>query len=172
MHLNNEDCNKINVILCDEFIKLVSLLIYNHVVYFYCDHIEDDKELQIRRICRKDHTENVEKIVTKQPTIMKCLSINNKHPYLKLGPFNFDMQYDDPTRLVIHNFLSEQEISLIRKRYLKYLTFERSAPVLGYVSTAESYGSQKASTFRFNDLFYNTSNIRNADTTVNYLFEC
>ena len=143
----------------------------NYVVYFYCNNIENDKELQIRRICRKDHTENVEKIVNKQPTIMRCISINNKHPYLKLGPFNFDIQNNDPIRLVIHNFLSEQEISLIRKRYLKYLTFERSAPVLAYVSTAVSYGSQKASTFRFNDLFYNTSNIRNTDTTVNIFAE-
>ena len=102
---------------------------------------------------------------------MKCFMINDKHPFLLLGPFNFEMQHDDPIRLVIHNFLSEREISLISKRYSNYLTFERSVPLLQSTSTALSYGSQKASTFRFNNLFYNTTNMSNSENAENIFAE-
>ena len=46
----------------------------------------------------------------------KCILLNHDKPYLKLGPFKFEMKNQNPEIGLIHDFVSENEITQIKER--------------------------------------------------------
>ena len=46
----------------------------------------------------------------------KCVLLNHCIPYLKIGPFKFEMKNQNPEIGVIHDLVSENEITEIKER--------------------------------------------------------
>ena len=85
---------------------------------------------------------------------MKCLLVHNENPYLRLGPFMFEIKRRFPFRAVIHDILSSYEVDRITKGLLPQLTYEKSESLLIYNdSPAATYEDHyKASTLYFDGL--------------------
>ena len=45
---------------------------------------------------------------------LKCISIHYNNPYLRFGPFKFELKHHDPEIVVIHDFLSLNIIQQIK----------------------------------------------------------
>ena len=45
---------------------------------------------------------------------LHCLHVNHNDPYLKLGPFKFELKHLDPEIAIIHDFSSPEEIEKVK----------------------------------------------------------
>ena len=66
-----------------------------------------DLDESIRKICNGKFRSSVEfKNLTSRGHNLNCLLVHNEDPYLKVGPFEFEINFREPYRGVIHNFLT------------------------------------------------------------------
>ena len=63
-------------------------------------------------------------------TTLGCSYLHNEDRYLKCGPFKFELQYADPYRLVLHDFLTTHNINQIEKEIKPRLTHTNMQPLL------------------------------------------
>ena len=60
---------------------------------------------KIQNLCSKD-----EQNISYQKSELNCFWLHHNYPYLKLGPFKFEVQHKEPEIAIIHEFASFQEV--------------------------------------------------------------
>ena len=63
----------------------------------------------IQNLCSKN-----EQNISYQKSELNCLWLHHNHPYLKLGPFKFEVQHKEPEIAIIHEFASFKETKSIQ----------------------------------------------------------
>ena len=66
----------------------------------------------IKKVCNGDYRAPNKLPGEADVAEMKCLLIHNNNPYLRLGPFMFEIKRRFPFRAVIHDILSSYEVDL------------------------------------------------------------
>ena len=64
---------------------------------------------------------------------LKCQLLDHKNPYLRLGPFKFEILHEDPEISILHDLVSLNETSEIRNEALYSKIWKNSAITIGHI---------------------------------------
>ncbi|CAB4058489.1 P4HA [Lepeophtheirus salmonis] len=82
----------------------------------------DLAEEEFRRICR-------EEISPPESSERKCILLHHNDPYLRLGPFKQEIISEDPPRMILVDFFTDEEMDFLKKKSYPSLSTARTKEI-------------------------------------------